>query len=173
MTERPDFLSDFTHASSCCSCLCLNKPNDNNEGKSANMKKSNPSGSEKGKKKKEEEERNKASNLIFSTGLYVYSFPLFTLFCFSRYIYTLKTTVMKTFELKIKSWHFASFLLCQIKIEVGVTFLTRCYNFQFLLQHVNVFKKNIGVLMLFICGLSSRYNVVLVVLYIYMCNMKN
>lgn len=105
------------------------------------MKKSNPSGSEKGKKKKEEEERNKASNLIFSTGLYVYSFPLFTLFCFSRYIYTLKTTVMKTFELKIKSWHFASFLLCQIKIEVGVTFLTRCYNFQFLLQHVNVFKK--------------------------------
>lgn len=48
------------------------------------MKKSNPSGSEKGKKKKEEEEGNKASNLIFSTGLYVYSFPLFTLFCFSR-----------------------------------------------------------------------------------------
>lgn len=50
---------------------------------------------------------------------------------------------MKTFELKIKSWHFASFMLCQIKIkiEVGVTFLTRYYNFQFLLQHVDVFKK--------------------------------
>lgn len=76
------------------------------------------------------------------------------------YIYTLKTTVMKTFELKIKSWHFASFLLCQIKIkiEVGVTFVTmRYYNFQFLLQHVNVFKKKVGVLMGFIC---SRYNVV-------------
>lgn len=59
---------------------------------------------------------------------------------------------MKTFELKIKSWHFASFLLCQIKIkiEVGVTFLTmRYYNFQFLLQHVNVFKK-IGVLMVYL-----------------------
>lgn len=54
---------------------------------------------------------------------------------------------MKTFELKIKSWHFASFLLCQIKIkiEVGVTFVTmRYYNFQFLLQHVNVLKTSWG-----------------------------
>lgn len=54
---------------------------------------------------------------------------------------------MKTFELKIKSWDFASCLLCQIKIkiEVGVIFLTmRYYNFQFLLQHVNVFKKHWG-----------------------------
>lgn len=39
------------------------------------MKKSDPSGSEKGKKKKEEEEGNKASNLIFPLAYMFIAFP--------------------------------------------------------------------------------------------------